>query len=809
MRADIPTDRFNAMDELWQDVKYALRSLRRGGALIAIAVLSLAIGIGANTTIFSAVDVFMLRPLPYPDSHDLYIVFTTNSERGWSQVDFSVPDLVDLRERCQTMSIATGDNSSFNLSEGDRPERLGGGVVSTNFFDVLGDQPAIGRGFTAEEEVVGRHRVAVISDGLWRRRFGGSPDILESAVLLDGEPHTIVGVMPPGFWYRTPGLDILVPLAISGEESRNSHYIDVLARVNDGFTRGQAEDEVASIAAQLAAEYPETNAGNGAALMTLHEETFGEGFETGTLISSIAVLFVLLIACANVANLLLTHAAGRDREVAVRTALGAGRIRIVRQFLTEALIVATAGAVLGLGLSVFGIRGLISVMPGWFPRVSEIGLNPRVLMFTAAVAVLSAVLVGIAPAIQATKPNTVEALKEGGRGGTAVRGAKLRKALVVGEVSLALALLVSSALLVRGFVNLRLADRGFDESDVLAFRVSLPQPDYPDTVAAVAFHEELQERLTSLPGVRAVGATSILPLQGNSGTYYWLPGDEIESDLQRKVTNWLDITAGYFEAMDIPLVRGRGIEDSDRMNSHPVIVINEAMAQRHWPDEDPVGREIIFYSGSREIVGVVANTSVSNSSLGVQPMVYFSALQDDDRNLGWVIEADVPLETLVEPVRAEVGAIDPNIPAYTIRPLRAIIDESLGGDTIMAKIMAVVALIALVLALAGVYGVMAYSVSQRRQEIGIRMALGAQNGDVVGMVMRQGTLLAALGVAVGVAVAFAMARGLSFFLYGVNAFEPLIYSMVIVAMFAASIAATFFPAIRATQVDPIVALRAE
>jgi len=797
------------MDELWQDVKYALRSLRRGGALIAIAILSLAIGIGANTTIFSAVDVFMLRPLPYPDSHNLYAVYTTNSERGWSQVDFSVPDVVDLRERSQTMSVATGDGASFNLSEGDRPERLGGGIVSTNFFDVLGVQPAIGRGFIADEEVVGRHRVAVISDGLWQRRFGGSPDILGSTVLLDGEPHTVVGVMPPGFWYRNPDIDILVPLAISGEESRNSHYIDVMARVNDGFTRGQAEDEAASIAAQLAAEYPETNAGNGAALMTLHEDTFGEGFETGTLISSIAVLFVLLIACANVANLLLTHAAGRDREVAVRTALGAGRIRIVRQFLTEALIIATAGGVLGLGLSVFGIRGLISVMPGWFPRVNEIGLNPRVLMFTAAVAVLSAVLVGIAPAIQATKPNTVEALKEGGRGGTAVRGAKLRKALVVGEMSLALALLVTSALLVQAFVNLRLADRGFDEADVLAFRVSLPQPDYPDTVSVVTFHEELQERLASLPGVRAVGATTILPLQGNSGTYYWLPGDEIESDLQRKVTNWLDITAGYFEAMDIPLVRGRGIEDTDRMNSQRVIVVNEALVQRHWPDEDPVGREIIFYSGTREIVGVVANTSASNSSLGAQPMVYFSALQDDDRNLGWVIEADVPLETLVEPVRAEVRAIDPNIPAYTIRPLRAIIDESLGGDTIMAKIMAVVALIALVLALAGVYGVMAYSVSQRRQEMGIRMALGAQKGDVIGMVMRQGTLLAALGVAVGVAVAFAMARGLSFFLYGVSAFEPLIYTMVALALFAASIAATFFPARRATQVDPIVALRAE
>ncbi len=798
------------MDEILQDVKYALRSLRRGGALIAIAVLSLAVGIGANTTIFSAVDVFMLRPLPYPDSHDLYGVYTTNSERGWTQVDFSVPDLVDLRERSQTLSVATADGGSFNLSEGDRPERLSGGTVSWNFFEVLGVHPAIGRGFTSDEEIPGQHQVAVISDGLWQRRFGRDPGTLGSTVLLDGEPHTIVGVMPPKFWYRNPNTDILVPLAISGEEARNSHYIDVLARLNPGYTQEQAQGEVERIAAQLAAEYPETNAGNGAVMITLHEATFGQGFETGTLISSIAVLFVLLIACANVANLLLTHATGRAREVAVRTALGARRIRIIRQFLTEALILSTAGALLGLGLSVFGIRGLVSVMPPWFPRIDEIGINPRVLIFTAIVAGLSAVLVGLAPALHGTRPDMVESLKEGGgRGGTAVRGTRLRKALVVGEVSLALALLVNSALLVQAFFNVRMADRGFDESDVLAFQVSLPRNSYPDTATVVSFHENLQQRLSSIPGVRSVGATTILPLQGNSGTYYWLPGEDIESDLQRKVTDWLDVTPGYLQAMDIPVVRGRGIEDSDRANTRPVILINEALAERHWPDQDPIGREIVFYSGTREIVGVVANTSVVGTSLGPRPTAYFATLQDDDRNLGWVIEADVPLETLVETVRSEIHAIDPNIPAYTIRPLGAIIDDALGGDTIMAKIMTAVALIALVLAVAGVYGVMAYSVSQRRQEMGIRMALGAQNRDVLGIVMRQGSLLALLGVVVGVAVAFGMARGLSFFLYGVNAFEPVVYGAMALVLLLAGIVATFFPARRATMVDPIVALRAE
>lgn len=798
------------MDSIKQDLRCALRSLRRGGLLIGIAVLSLGIGVGSVTTIFSAVDVFMLRPLPYPESEDLLALYTTNHDRGWTQASFSVPDFVDFRERSQTMEVATSTGAAFNLSEGDRPERIQGRRLSWNFLQVLGVRPALGRAFTPDEEVVGRHRAAIISHGLWQRRFAGDPDVPGTAFLLDGEPYTIVGVMPTDFWYGSIFDDVWVPLAISGEEPRGSHYLSVFARVGSAFTLEQARDEAERVAGQLESEFPETNTGNGARIVTLHEDIFGEGFKVGTSISMLAVLFLLLIACANVANLLLTHAAGREREMAVRSALGAGRWRVIRQFLIEALILSFAGGALGILISVFGIRWLVSLMPSWFPRVNEIGLDARALLFTAAIVILSAILVGIAPAIQGARGSTAESLKEGGRGGTGARGSRLRQMLVVGEISLALALLVSSALLVQAFINVRLADRGFDESDILAFRIALPRQEYPDTASVVAFHQELTQRLASLPGVTGVGATTILPSQGSNGTYYSLPADDIVTDQDRRVTEWLDITPGYFEAMDVPIVRGRGFEEADRAGNRNVIVINEALAERHWPDEDPIGREVVFSTRSSAIVGVAANTGVSGTAPSqIEPMVYFPAYQDDDRNLGYLVEADLPPESLSEAVRAEVKAVDPNIPAYSIRPLKEIIDESLGGDTIMAKIMSAVAAIALVLALAGVYGVMGYSVAQRRRELGIRLALGAQNGDVVRMILRQGATLAAIGTVIGLGLAFGVARGASFFLYGVSAFEPVTYGGMAAALLIAALVATFFPARRATRVDPVEALRAE
>jgi predicted permease len=380
---------------------------------------------------------------------------------------------------------------------------------------------------------------------------------------------------------------------------------------------------------------------------------------------------------------------------------------------------------------------------------------------------------------------------------------------VVGEVALALALLVASALLVQAFYHVRLADRGFDERDLLAFRIALPEADYPDRAAITAFHEELTRRLESLPGVTAVGATLTLPSQGNNSMYYTLPGDDVVTDQDRKVTNWLDITPGYFEAMDVPIVRGRGFEDADREGAREVVVINEVLAKRHWPDSDPIGREILFGDSGREIVGVAANTGVASPRPGENPMVYWPVYQGERRNLGYLVESSAPLASLYEPVRAQIRAMDPNLPPYGMRPLRDIIDESLGGDTIMAKIMSVVAVVALVLALAGVYGVMAYSVSQRRHELGIRMALGARYGDVVGMIVRQGTVLAVIGIILGLGLAYVMARGVSLFLYGVGAFEPWTYGGMAAALLVSGVVATWLPARRATRVDPVEALRAE
>jgi putative ABC transport system permease protein len=481
----------------------------------------------------------------------------------------------------------------------------------------------------------------------------------------------------------------------------------------------------------------------------------------------------------------------------------------VRQFLTEASIISVLGGILGLGLAVAGIRGLVAVMPPWFPRVDEIGLNPRVLLFTAGIAVLTSVLVGLAPALQSAKLNMIDTLREGGRGGTAAKSLRLRKALVVGEVSLALVLLVSSALLVQAFVRIRLADLGFDSSDVLTLRLTLPEADYPDSVAVADFHTRLSEAIRSIPGVEAVGAASTLPLRGASGTYYWLPGETIEDDSQRKVTNYISVLPGYFAALDIPLIRGRGLEERDRAGMRRVIVINETMAQLHWPDGDPIGQRVEFYSGPREIVGVVTDTRDLGADNPVEPMTYFAALQGISRSLGWVIETAVPPESIVESVRAEISAIDPNIPPFGVQAMEAMIDESLGGDTIMAKIMAVVAIIALILALAGVYGVMGYTVSQRTQEMGIRMALGARGRDVLSMVVRQGALLAAIGVVIGIGVGLGVTRSLSYFLFGVSPFDPLTFGAVAVVLLGAGLVATYFPARRATKVDPMIALRAE
>jgi predicted permease len=456
-----------------------------------------------------------------------------------------------------------------------------------------------------------------------------------------------------------------------------------------------------------------------------------------------------------------------------------------------------------------GIRALISIMPAIFPRVHEIGLSPRVLLFTAAVTTVTGILFGLAPALQSRASNLTAALKEGGRGGTGSRGGRLRKGLVVAEMAMALVLLVSSALLVQGFRAVRLGDMGFDASDVLAMRILLPESQYPDTASANEFYLELASRLRTLPGVAEVGGTSSLPAQGINNTWYVLGDQDYEDQSLRRIVNHRWILPGYFGAMDIPLLRGRKLQDTDRFGTPLVAVISESLAQRHWPDDDPIGQRIKTGVATREIVGVVADTREATLDGATPEIIYFSALQNRRTFMEWAIEATVPLATLVEPVRAQVREMDSTIPAYDVMTLDALIDRGMGGNLIMAKIMSVVALIALILALGGVYGVMGYSVSRRTQEMGVRMSLGAQRGNVLAMVVRQGAFLALVGIAVGIGTALVVTRGLAFFLFGVSPFDPLTFGAATVVLFVAGVAATFFPARRATRVDPVVALRVE
>ena len=801
------------MESIASDIRYALRTIRRSPGVVLIAVISLGIGIGANAAIFSAVDVFMFRPLPYPDAEQLVDVHVRNDERGWMQVSQSIPDFLDIRADSKTLEAAGSYGSSFNLATRDRPERVRGERVSWNLFQVLRTQPALGRSFTPEEEQDG-NRVAIVSDGLWNRHFGHSPDVLGETLFLDGEAYTLVGVMPPKFWLgQNARIDVWVPFGLTGEEQRGSHFISVTSRMRPEYTIEEVRAELGQIASRLQTTYPESNANNYFGLITLHEEIFNTEFRMGSAIASVAVAFVLLIACANVANLMLTRAAGREREIALRGALGAGRIRIVRQLLTESMLIALLGGALGVGVAVLGIKGLVSVMPAAFPRVNEIALDGRVLMYTAFVSLFTGVLFGIAPALQSSRPNLTSSLKEGGRSGPGAKGVRLRKALVVAEVSLALVLLVSSTLLVKGFVGLRGGDFGFNTANVLTMHIDLPTSAYPDDDAERRLYDDLRFRIRALPGVEAAAGTNILPLDGGSSTSYLIPGEEDPGEGRRPIVQARIVFPGYFDVMDIDVTRGRAFDETDRPDSRRVAVINEAMAERHWPSDDPIGKQIEIWDETRTIVGVVEGTrnfaTWDGGSQPIRPMVFFPNAHESRQFMSLTIKAGGDPTTIANAVRSEVARIDPNLPVFEVRTMQEVVDINTQGATVMAKIMAVLAGAALILAIVGVYGVMAYSVSQRTQEMGIRMALGAGRRTVMGMVVRQGMTLALLGVAAGVAVALAVTRSLSVFLYGVNPFDPVTFAGVSVVLLLAGVTATYLPARRATKVDPLEALRSE
>ena len=789
------------------DIRYAFRSFRTHPGAIVVAVISLGVGIGANVTIFSVVDVYVFRSLPFPDPDRLVEVYGTMPERGWNFNRLSIPVFRDLREQSRTTDIAASYPRDVNLSGGDRPERIGSERTSWNYFEVFQVQPILGRAFRPEEERDGEHRVAVISNGMWQRRYGSDASLIGQTILLDGEPHTVIGVLPPDFRFGLTITDVWSPFGVTGDESRGTNMLLSVGRLRPGATVRQADADMSRIADRLAEAYPEVHGGWSAGARDLDDFVVPVEARVGMLITSVAAAFVLLIACANVANIKLTRATARVREIAVMGALGASRTRIVRHLLTDSMVVAFLGGILGILTSVAGIRWYISLIPAWAPRVEEVGIDGRVLAFALIVTMLTGIVFGIAPALRNSLPNFSESLKEGARGMSGGRGSRLRKVLVVSEVTLALTLLVGSTLLVRGFLNLQSFDTGWRQENVLTFRLSLPRSEYPDGESVSGFYQPLIERLEALPGVESAGAISNLPMQSNANTLYDVPGQEAPTPQQRPLAEYRLILPGFLPTMDVVSVRGRYFDQRDRPDTRPVVIVNEMLAELHWPNEDPIGKRVEFWGETRDIVGVVENTIVYDQV--TRPMIYMSAFQAPRNSMSVVLHTLGEPTALVESVRSEVSSLDPSLPLYSLMSMKQVVSESRQMDTLMAKMMAAMAIVALVLSVAGVYGVISYSVAQRTKEMGIRMALGAREGSVLGLVLRQGAALTGIGIVIGVFTAALVARGMSLWLFGVSPFDAVSFGAAIVILLGSGIAASYFPARRVARLDPLKVLRCE
>jgi putative ABC transport system permease protein len=809
------------MSELLHDIRYAVRSLKKSTGFTLVTVLTLALGIGANTAIFGVVDAVLLETLPAPEPDELVQVFETSESEKWT---VSPPNFTDWRAQSTVFEeMAAHYADSFALSGGGAAESVLGEWVTAGFFRVLGREPLLGRAFTPADTVVGRDRVVVLSHALWQRRFGGRPDVLGRSIELEGESRTVVGVMPPGFAFPAEA-ELWVPLAFTPEDlgtQRGAHYLDVLARLRDGVTIEQASTELTLIARRLEAQYPDTNAGAGVAVVGLQEALTG-GVRPALLILLGAVGLVLLIACANVANLLLARAAERRRELALRSALGAGSGRILRAGLTESLVLALLGGAAGLALALAALEVLVASPPAGVPRIEDARIDLTVLGFTLGLSLLTGLLFGLAPAVKAARTADLgRALREGGAGsvGGSARS-RGRNALVVAEMALAVLLLVGAGLLLKSFVELQVVDSGFDPQGVLSFHVSLPETRYPEPRQSRAFFAGLLERIRSLPGVDGAAGVFGLPLSGFSYSMsvevldgapaYERPGEE-------KSTQLRVVTPGYFDVMRIPLVAGRPLTERDREEAPLAVVVNESAARLLWPDDAPLGHTLELATafglgGPRAggtVVGVVRDIRHRGPREASRPEVFLAHAQFPVDFMSVTVRTSVPPESLVNPIRGELQQLDPELPMDSIRTMEQRLADSIAEPRFYMLLLSAFAASALFLASIGIYGVIAYAVKNRVAEIGIRRALGARAGDVVRMVVGGAVALALGGLAAGLLAALALTRILSGLLYGVSATDPLTFAGVAIVLLAVALLASFIPARRAARVDPMTALREE
>jgi putative ABC transport system permease protein len=810
------------VETLWQDVRYGARMLGRSPGFTAVALLTLAIGIGANSAIFSFVNAILLRPLPYPESDRL--VFLSEWSKQVPDMSFSLANFEDLRDQNRVFeSLFAFRGQDYVLTGEGEAERLSGRQVTSGFFATLRLHPVIGRAFTRDEDRPGAERVALLGEGLWLRRFGGDPGVLGRRLVLDGEPYTVVGVLPDTLhstFRRTEIWTSLGRLAdrLGGPERRGNHPgIYVLARLAPGADVDRARTDVKALAERLATQYPATNARQSMMLEPALETLVGP-LRPALLILLGAVALVLLIACANVANLLLARAASRQKEIAVRTAVGAARGRVVRQLLTESVLLALAGGALGLAVAAGGMSALRAILPDRAPRVGEVALDGAVLAFTFVVALGTGILFGLLPALQTARVDSARTLKEGGRGGTAGRGRqRLRALLVVSEVSLALVLLVGAGLLVKSFLHVLRADPGFAPESALTLTVSLPPASYDAPAKRVAFLDRVLDGLAGVPGVQSYGSTA--PLLGGWQTSFTVEGRPEALPGQAPSTDITRVSPGLVRAMGMRLVRGRDFDDRDREGQPLVCLVDETMAATYWPNEDPLGRRLRLGSGHHDdkpwltVVGVVAHVKNYGVDHDSRVETFVPYRQDPLGFATLVVRTSGDPAALASAVRDVVRSVDPDVPVFSVRPLADVVANEYVAKRVAAQLLGAFAVLALLLAAVGIYGVMSWAVTQRTQEIGVRVALGAERADILRMVLARGMRLAGVGLGVGLGLAFVLARGLEgalgTLLFGVSPTDPPTFSAVPVLLAAVALLACLLPARRALRIDPVRALHYE
>ncbi|MGE5569515.1 MAG: ABC transporter permease [Rhodospirillales bacterium] len=810
------------MGTLLYDVRYGVRTLIKSRGFTAVAVLALALGIGANTAIFTVANAVLIRPLPYKDSDRLVAVWENNPPQGWQRMGVSGPAYIDWQEQSQLFEeIALYEPGSGTLTGIGEPEQIPGMRVTTNFFKVLGAGAQYGRLFTADEAKGGRHNVCVVTNGFWRRRMGSDPGVVGKVFQVDGLAYMVIGVLSPDFWLPMSA-EAFVPW--NRDELRNmnraSHAFGVLGRLKPGVTVEQASAELNSIQRQIGERYPGLR--DWGATVAPMKEALVEYIRPALLVLLGAVGFVLLIACTNVANLLLARSAARRKEIAIRTAIGAGRWRLIRQFLTESVLLGLAGGALGLLFALWGTEGLSRVLPNRIPvpeaaaqvALARITVDARVLLFTLLISVATGALFGLAPALAALRSDTAEALKEGGRSSASGGGRqRLRGALVISEVALALVLLVSAALMIRSFRQMQKSSPGFHADKVLTAEMELPADSkYRDPRQWAATFERFLERMKEMPGVQSAALTHIVPLtEYESKESFEIEGRPALASGERLGADWRAVSPGYFRTLGIPLLRGRDFTPLDHADAPCVVVIDQTLARMYFRGEDPIGRRLIFerFRSTCEIAGVVGEVKHAGVNKSPRPTAYFAFTQAPQPRMSFVVRSAGNPAGLISAVKKAVWSVDRDQPVYNIKTMDDLLSDSASAARFTLVLLGVFAALALTLAAVGIYGVMSYTVNQRKHEIGIRIALGAQRGHVLRLVVGQAMALALAGVAAGLVIALAVTRLLATLLYGVSATDVPTFAIVAVTLSAVALAASYIPARRATRIEPLIALRYE